>query len=99
MSLVSAGQALLVGIAGAACLLACGARSELSESMEPEVKTVPTDGGGGTGARVCPPECYVGHECCLGGCSGPAVPMPSDCCSCLPGEANTMYDCDGQCGG
>jgi hypothetical protein len=97
MNRVSAGQALLVGIAAAACLLGCGARSDLSESMEPEVKTVPTDGGAGT--RTCPPECAIGHQCCLGGCSGPAVPMPSDCCSCLPGEVNTMYDCNGLCGG
>ena len=93
----SAFAVLLVGIEAAACLLACGARSDLSESVDDA--TVPTGGTGGTAARVCPPECYVGHECCLGSCSGPAVAMPSDCCSCLPGEVNTMYDCDGLCGG
>jgi hypothetical protein len=90
---------LLVIIAAGTCLLACGARSDLTESAEKDTTTVPTGGAGGTAARVCPPECAIGHECCLGGCSGPAVPMPSDCCSCLQGEVNTMYDCDGQCGG
>jgi hypothetical protein len=85
-----------VVIAAAACLLGCGARSDLTESAD-EATTVPTDGG--SGSRTCPPECYVGHECCLGSCAGPAVPMPSDCCSCLEGEVHTMFDCGGACGG
>ena len=97
MSLSSTFSALPVVIAAGTCALGCGARSDLTESAEGATTTVPTDGG--TGSRTCPPECYVGHECCLGGCSGPAAPMPSDCCSCLPGEVNTMYDCDGLCGG
>jgi hypothetical protein len=44
------------------------------------------------------PNCTVGHQCCLGGCSGPAVPMPSDCCTCLEGEVSSAY-CGGVCGG
>jgi hypothetical protein len=96
MSLLGSGPALLLGAVAAVCLLACGARSDVSESSD-EQATGPADGAGGTATRVCPPECAIGHECCLGGCDGPAVPMPSDCCSCFPGEVSSAY-CGGLCG-
>lgn len=76
-------------------LTACGARSAL---IEPTI-----DAGAATDAapseRSCLPECAVGHECCAGDCDGPAVPMPSPCCSCLPGEINSSQCPDAVCGG
>ena len=42
----------LLGIAAAADLLACGARSDLTESAEGATTTVPTDGGTGTRAGI-----------------------------------------------
>ncbi len=52
-----------------------------------------------TTQRICPPTCYAGHECCAGSCAGPAVSIPSDCCSCLDGEVNSMTCSGGKCGG
>jgi hypothetical protein len=51
-----------------------------------------------TGGRICPPNCTVGHQCCKGGCGGLPAPMPSDCCSCLSTEVDSMT-CGGKCGG
>lgn len=48
--------------------------------------------------RSCLPNCTVGHECCVGSCSGPAASMPSDCCACLPGEVNSTTCSGGRCG-
>ena len=81
---------VLVGmvLALAAVLVACGGKAVIDGTAQ---------GDGGADPRTCPPECYVGHECCLGSCSGPAVPMPSDCCSCLDGEVSSAY-CGGLCG-
>lgn len=56
------------------------------------------DGGGAGSDRTCPPNCTVGHECCAGSCSGPAVQMPNDCCSCLPGEVSSATCGGGHCG-
>jgi hypothetical protein len=66
----------------------CGAHSALDE---PTVDAGSGGAGGdaGTSERSCPPDCTVGHECLAGGCDGPAVAMPSDCCSCLPGEVSS----------
>lgn len=86
---------LLIFAAGA---LGCGARSTLREP------TGDVDGGAADAAtdsgakRICALGCTVGHECCAGSCDGPAVPMPSDCCSCLPGEISSA-ECGGECGG
>lgn len=64
---------------------ACGARSDLPAPAIDAGATTPADAG----TRTCPPGCNVGHECCAGGCDGPAVPMPSDCCTCLIGEVSS----------
>jgi len=75
----------------------CGARSSIPEPPSDagaSAADASTDGG----QRSCPPNCTIGHECCAGSCDGPAVPMPSDCCSCLPGEVSSFY-CDGLCAG
>ncbi len=63
----------------------------------PETSAPPTviDAGG----RICPPNCTVGHQCCQGGCGGIPVAMPSSCCSCLPGEVDSMTCANGKCGG
>lgn len=85
-----------------ALVVSCGARTPVDA---PEV-----DGGGASdaavedgssGERECPPDCTIGHQCCVGSCDGPAVPMPNDCCACLPGEVNTITEgCSGDmCGG
>jgi len=79
-------------------LAGCGAHSAL---LEPSLDGGVADEEGADaspGERACPPECAVGHACCAGGCDGPPVQMPSDCCSCLPGEV-TSWDCGGACGG
>jgi hypothetical protein len=75
--------------------LGCGARSEL---LAPDVSE---DAGpvADAGERLCLPNCFIGHECCLGGCDGPRVPTLNGCCTCLPGEVST-FDCDEvHCGG
>jgi hypothetical protein len=51
-----------------------------------------------TTERACLPNCTVGHECCAGSCSGPAVKTPNDCCACLSGEVNSMTCAGGRCG-
>jgi hypothetical protein len=48
--------------------------------------------------RKCLPNCAVGHGCCAGNCSGSAVPMPGDCCSCLEGEVSTATCPGAKCG-
>ena len=50
------------------------------------------------GGRICPPECAVGHQCCKGSCGGIPAAMPSDCCSCLPGEIDSNQCSNGKCG-
>lgn len=78
---------------------ACGARSTLHGEDPTDNTTDPDAGADGASAeRHCPPECVVGHRCCAGGCGGPVVIMPSDCCTCLPGEVSS-WDCPaGTCG-
>ena len=61
-------------------------------SSTPEA-SVPFDAGG----RICP-ECTIGHQCCMGGCGGLPVPLPSDCCSCLADEVDSMTCSNGMCG-
>ena len=74
----------------ALALCACGARTELAApEHEAGVDAATLDAHE---ERSCPMECVIGHECCAGSCSGPAVPTPSDCCSCLPGEVSSI-DC------
>jgi hypothetical protein len=51
------------------------------------------------GGRICPSNCTVGHQCCKGGCGGIPAAMPSSCCSCLPGEVDSMQCTNGKCGG
>jgi hypothetical protein len=69
-------------------LCACGARTEIAApEHDASVDVTPPDV---VQTRVCPPDCFVGHQCCAGSCGGPAVPMPSDCCACLPGEVSSF---------
>jgi hypothetical protein len=85
---------LLLTIVLVACTSACGARSTIG-APELDAGSAPSDAAS---ERVCPPECYAGHECCAGSCDGPAVPMPSDCCTCLPGEVSS-WACGHLCPG
>ena len=81
----------------AVALAACGARSEV---LEPDPATNPgADGGGGAAERVCLPNCSVGHECCVGGCGGPAVATDTACCTCLDGEVDSSTCPGATCGG
>ena len=81
----------------AASLTACGARVVVDAS-ELDAGPPPSDAAAEGGEeRICPPECAVGHDCCAGGCDGPVVPMPSDCCTCLSGEISST-NCDNHCG-
>ena len=69
-------------------LCACGARTEIAAPQhDASVDAIAPDV---SEERSCPFDCTVGHQCCAGSCSGPAVPMPNDCCQCLPGEVNSM---------
>lgn len=79
-------------------LMACGARSEI---MAPEIEEGSGDSGGGgsAGKRSCLPNCTLGHQCCVGGCGGPAVLTENDCCVCLDGEVNSSMCPDAVCGG
>lgn len=79
-------------------LAACDARTSLP---------VPDAGAGGQGTtsstgtgadRVCPPECAIGHLCCLASCDGPAVALPNDCCTCISGEVDSSTCPNAQCG-
>ena len=79
---------LLAAMLALAMSLACGARTPLS--TEESDAQVASDVGRPDVIRNCFLDCYVGHSCCAGGCSGPAAPMPNDCCACLPGEVNSM---------
>jgi hypothetical protein len=79
-----------------ACACACGARSELSL---PDGDATSGDGGEGASERLCAPNCTIGHQCCIGGCDGPAANTPSPCCSCLPGEVDSSQCSEGRCGG
>ena len=81
--------ALTLALGGAGC----GARASIPEPQSDAGTSV--DSGA---QRVCVPECTVGHECCVGGCDGPAAEMPSDCCTCLPGEVY-YSECGYSCGG
>ncbi|MEP7119582.1 MAG: hypothetical protein ABJE95_01685 [Byssovorax sp.] len=76
----------------------CGARSSVPEPASDAGASTASTSTGSDAQRSCPPECTVGHECCLGSCDGPAVQIPSDCCSCLDGEISS-FDCGGHCGG
>jgi hypothetical protein len=67
---------------------ACGAKSDLGEPP-----------GGDDNDRSCLPNCTVGHECCVGGCSGPAADTTSDCCECLEGEIDSRSCAGARCGG
>ncbi len=51
------------------------------------------------GGRICPPNCTIGHACCINGCGGIPAAMPSSCCSCLPNETNSMLCTNSKCGG
>ena len=69
-------------------LSACGARTELgAPEHDASVAEAAIDAHQ---ERSCPFYCTIGHQCCAGSCRGPAVPMPNDCCTCLPGEVNSM---------
>lgn len=81
----------LAAVALAALLAGCGARSQL---LAPDETGEGGAGGGAPCERSCLPNCSIGHECCQGGCGGPAVPLDSDCCVCLPGEVSSA-DCPG----
>ncbi len=70
-----------------------GPQSPAPEASTPEASP-PIDAGG----RTCPPECLVGHQCCIGGCGGLPANMPSSCCSCLPGETDSTQCTNGKCG-
>jgi hypothetical protein len=80
-------------------LAACGADTGLGDPA------LDAGGGGADGGdaaapvRGCPPECAVGHHCCVGSCDGAAVVLPSDCCECLPGEVSSFQCANDTCGG
>ena len=76
----------------------CGARSSLHEPDGNQASSGADASADSGGERSCLPNCTVGHECCLGSCDGPAVQMPSDCCSCLAGEVSS-FDCGLPCEG
>ena len=85
-------------IAALIAVAACGARSSLL-GEEIDAGDLPLDGSAPDAAeRSCLPECAIGHLCCRGGCDGPAVPLPSDCCRCLDGEVSSAECQDGKCG-
>jgi hypothetical protein len=75
----------------------CGARSSIPDPQS-DAGAFAADASTDGGQRSCAPNCTVGHECCAGGCDGPAVQMPSDCCACLAGEVSS-FDCGGPCAG
>ena len=76
----------------------CGARSGPREPDGDQTSSGADASADGGAERTCPPNCTIGHECCLGSCDGPAVQMPSDCCSCLAGEVSS-FDCGQPCEG
>jgi hypothetical protein len=79
-------------------VIACGARSEI---MDPDVEAASGGGGGEApaGERMCLPNCTIGHECCVGGCGGPAAVTENDCCACLDGEIESSTCPGAVCGG
>jgi hypothetical protein len=87
------GSWTLVCVAGG--LVSCGARAELDV---PEPSPRPA-GEGGAAERSCLPNCTVGHQCCWGGCSGPAVETEGACCECLDGEVDSSSCPGAVCGG
>jgi hypothetical protein len=107
MHLMLPSRALSCVVVAALVYVACGGKtadldaSAPPEGGAPETSTpeasppVQIDAGG----RTCPPECLVGHQCCIGGCGGLPANMPSSCCSCLPGETDSMQCTNGKCGG
>jgi hypothetical protein len=88
---------LILALALAAA--ACGARSSIPDPGSGAGSSTADTSTSGDEQRSCPPNCTFGHECCAGSCDGPAVALPSDCCSCLPGEVNSSLECGGLCGG
>jgi hypothetical protein len=46
--------------------------------------------------RACLPNCTVGHQCCIGSCSGPPAETSTDCCACVAGEVDSR-ECGGTC--
>ena len=74
---------------------ACGARSSLPV---PEGTGGEGTGGEASQERICPSNCTIGHQCCIGGCDGPPAVMENDCCHCVNGEVNSNQ-CGGTCGG
>lgn len=78
-----------------ACVAACGARSELEAPERGRGR----GGARGAGERSCLPTCTIGHQCCLGGCAGPAVLTESACCECLDGEVASSACPGATCGG
>lgn len=88
---------LLLTLGLALGAVGCGTRSSIPEPQIDIDVDAGTSADGG-GERSCPPNCTVGHECCAGSCDGAAVEMPSDCCTCLPGEVSSFM-CGGACGG
>jgi hypothetical protein len=84
-------------LAIALAIAGCGARSTLADSDPIVDLPLPDASAGDGGERHCPPNCTVGHECCVGGCGGPPADMLSDCCACLPGEISS-FDCGALCG-
>ncbi len=76
--------------------LDAGPTQQPPDSGKPETAPPqPIDAGG----RICPPECLVGHQCCVNGCGGIPAAMPSDCCSCLPNETDSTQCPNSKCGG
>ena len=98
-----------VFLCGATAFVACGGKTadpdlDSGSGTPPTPSTTPTEAGPppivDAGGRTCPSECTVGHQCCKGSCGGLPVPMPSSCCSCLPGEVDSLTCGNtGKCGG
>lgn len=85
---------------GAAVLVeACGARTELPAPQDSGAAGGPGSSSATGLERICLLNCTVGHQCCIGGCDGPAAETLNDCCKCLPGEVSSTDCGEPACGG
>jgi hypothetical protein len=78
-------------------LAACGSRTGFETDVEPAADASAPDGAAPAKRSCAVTLCTIGHECCVGGCAGPAAVMPSDCCPCLPGEVSSQTCPRGRC--
>ena len=92
-------------LSGTSVFAACGGKTidALEAGSPPATPTSSATEAGppdvDTGGRVCPATCATPHQCCENGCGGIPVALPSACCSCLPGEADSLTCPNHKCGG